>query len=222
MNVISGELSEITKDQAEAMPMSDAWKDESIPYQQLNLTNREVAAWLAGQSVAPFDVIRESLSGLSGSLLEIGCGVGHYNRVIRECGDFQYFGVDYSELAIALAMDDCFHVMDASQLDFSDNSFDIVISGCVLLHIVDWRTALKESARVARQYLILHRTPVSDEPTRYFHKKAYGVDCVEIHFNRAEIVVEAESHGFTLKKTFPVTKGQETLLFERSLFHHPV
>lgn len=218
---------EITEKQALETPLAEAWKDSSIPPQQYTLSEGEYQRWVAGTPVAPFDALRDCLKpiGDGKTVLEVGCGAGYYYNVLQHCGDYQYFGVDYSEEAIRIAKtrnESAFAVMDALLLDIDDRRYEIVISGSVLLHIVDWRRALKEAARVCSRYLILHRTPVQSQPTQYYFKNAYGVQCVEIHFNKAELLDECELNGFSLVRSLFVTVGQETLLLERALMHHPV
>lgn len=226
--VISQTYQEITLEQAMSEPLSEAWQNPAIANQQDTLASNEFEKWKAGKPLAPFDALQDCMKGLSRgqTILEIGCGTGYYLDVITWlCGGHDYFGVDYSAAAIDLAIEKRgphFRVMDATLLDFPNRAFSVVISGSVLLHIVDWRTALKEAARVCSDWLILHRTPVSDQPTKYFFKNAYGVKCVEIHFNRQELLDECALNGFSLSKSVFVTAGQESLVLYRELFHHPV
>lgn len=213
-------------DQAElaaASTFSDAWKDTSIPAQQLALTDAELARWSNGQPVPPFDALQScmrSIKAQADTVLEVGCGVGHNVEVIQESGDFAYTGVDYSEAFIRLAKSRRgwfdFAVMDALMLDYQDKQFDCVISGCVLLHIVDWRRALSETARVARHHVVLHRTPITKGETVYFFKKAYGVQVVELRFNEAELLTEMEQLGFTLQGKYGVSKDNFTYLLTRN------
>lgn len=218
--LVSGAYRQITQAEAIEHQHSDAWLDPSIPAQQLALTDKELMHWTAGESIAPFDALLSCMRSIPfGSVLEVGCGVGHNADVIREAGKFEYTGVDYSEEFIRLAKNHRparrFEVMDALLLDYKDQQFDTVISGCVLLHIVNWRRALSESARVARKFLVLHRTPTTHTETQYYFKKAYGVDCVEICFNEAELLQEASRCGFTLKAQYPVAGTHVTYLLER-------
>lgn len=226
---ISRDYVQTSEAEAVTRSLSDAWKDPSIPAQQLKLTDFEIARWLKGESVAPFDALRDVLLTMprQGTLLEIGCGVGHNADVVAAVSpDITYTGVDYSDGFIVAARARRpalrFEVMDALMLDYPDRAFDIVLSGCCLLHIVNWRMALKAAARVAKRHLILHRTPIAKE-TQYFFKKAYGVECVEIHFSEQEIVGETcDGHGFSPVRSIPLNGYQQTYLFERTLFHHPV
>lgn len=228
---VSTDFVEISEAEARANPLADAWQDPSIPAQQLKLTDGELLKWSkGGESIAPFDALSQAVlrtaqeSTFFQNALEIGCGVGHGVDIVRWSAG--YIGVDYSEEFIRVARERRpyakFEVMDALMLDYPDRSFDVAISSCCILHIVNWRIAVKEAARVAKRYLILHRTPVSSEPTRYFFKKAYGVQCVEIHFNEKEVLDEVAGNDFAKIAEFHAGTDQKTYLFERALAHHPV
>ena len=219
--MISGEYREIDKQRALDEPHVDAWRDSSIPAQQLELTDAELLRWTAGETIAPFDALRACMQSLSPStVLEVGCGVGHNADVVRASGEFVYTGVDYSDEFIRVAKNRRkwfdFAVMDALLLDYRDRQFDVVISGCCLLHIVNWRMALSETARVARKFVVLHRTPITQSETAYYFKKAYGVQVVEIHFNEAEIRSEMKQLGFAMHAKHFISTNNVTYLFRRS------
>jgi ubiquinone/menaquinone biosynthesis C-methylase UbiE len=152
-----------------------------------------------------FDTLVEPLARMrlpsGSSLLEVGCSSGFYSEVLSARGiDVRYTGADYSPAFIDLARR-CypglaFDVMDATRLAYSDSQFDVVVSGCCLLHILDYPAAIAETARVAARYAVFHRTPVQHlAPTRHFTKQAYGVTTLEICFNEAELVRLFAQHG---------------------------
>lgn len=218
--MISTDYRQITEAEAMQHQHPDAWRDPSIPAKQLELTDNELWDWNNGHPIAPFDALRACMQAIpAGTVLEVGCGVGHNADVVKASGDFTYTGVDYSEDFIRVAKERRgwfdFAVMDALMLDYQDKQFDTVISGCVLLHIVNWRTALSEAARVARKFLVLHRTPTTHGETAYYFKKAYGVECVEICFNESELLEEASRCGFKLGCAYPVAGNHVTYLLER-------
>ena len=53
-----------------------------------------------------------------------------------------------------------FKINDAADLNYTNNQFNIVISGCCILHIIDYKKAISETARTAKDYVIFHRTPI--------------------------------------------------------------
>jgi ubiquinone/menaquinone biosynthesis C-methylase UbiE len=59
--------------------------------------------------------------------------------------------------------------MDAINMSFDDNSFDIVTALEVLEHIKDYRTAIKEICRVARKFVIVTVPSKPDENPWHLH-----------------------------------------------------
>jgi SAM-dependent methyltransferase len=176
-----------------------AWQDSALPRRQRNLVDDQLAAFRRGQAVDVFDVMTQALRALPSdirgmSVLEVGCSSGFYSEVFEIAGlGITYSGCDYSDAFIALARQKYpalrFAVEDATAMNYRDDAFDTVISGCCLLHIPEFRAAVAETARVARRYAIFHRTPVVlGQPNQYFRKRAYGVETVEIHFNEPEFL----------------------------------
>ncbi len=92
-------------------------------------------------------------------VLEVGCGNGDLSVGIAKLG-FDVVGVDISKSGIQQAVDLTkkenlnakahFRVMDATSLDFADNSFDTVLITEVLEHIRDSRRLIKEAIRITR------------------------------------------------------------------------
>lgn len=90
-------------------------------------------------------------------VLEIGCGIGTDGAQFSEAGA-DYTGVDLTEAAIGLARDNFkmrdlrgeFRVADAENLDFPDESFDLVYSHGVLHHTPDIVGAVGEIHRVLK------------------------------------------------------------------------
>jgi len=90
-------------------------------------------------------------------VLEIGCGLGTDGAQFAGAGA-NYTGVDLTEAAIELArkrfelfnLPGQFQTADAENLDFADNSFDLVYSHGVLHHTPDTERAVKEIYRVLR------------------------------------------------------------------------
>jgi SAM-dependent methyltransferase len=201
----------------ESRRLRGAWQDVSIPSRQRDLVEKQLAAFRRREAVDNFDVMQASLRDLSllagpASLLEVGCSSGYYSEVIaRVSPGFAYSGCDYSpafiEMARRLYPDLSFEVEDATALHYDDDSFDVVVSGCCLLHIPDYRAAVAETARVARTHVIFHRTPVViGQPEKIYRKRAYGVETIEIHFNEPEFIALVQSNGLELIATHTLTE----------------
>jgi len=184
---------------ATGQQLRDSWKDATIPDRQRAIVEPQLDAYRSGEPVAVFDalvdILKFNIPSLAGQhLLEVGCSSGYYAEVfsIKKLG-LQYQGCDYSVPFIDLARRRhpgiAFEVQDATGLRYADARFDIVVSGGCILHIPDYERAIAEAARVARRWVIFHRTPVlsTSGPITYT-KKAYGVDTIEIHFNEQALV----------------------------------
>src|SRR5262245_16300825 len=175
---VSHSFIEISRDQATSQPFTDAWQNKDIPRQQLQLVREELSSWFEGRLFPLFDTLVNALKVIPSpapfpdyipSILEVGCGVGHYASIIHHTGVYRYVGIDYNAEAIRLAREEWrdlalntqFFEGEAANLYFQDKEVDVVISSAVLLHMLNWQEALAESARVAKSYLILHRTPIA-------------------------------------------------------------
>lgn len=196
----------------EAARLRSAWQADELPARQRDLVNHQLAEYRRGGPVDVFDVMVSALrklchEGERASVLEVGCSSGFYSEVFTVAGlPVDYTGCDYSTAFIELARQSYpglrFDVGDATALRYPDAAFDVVISGCCLLHIPEYEKAIEEAARVARRYVVFHRTPVvMGEPTKYFRKQAYGVETVEIHFNEDELLSIFYRHGLVLIET---------------------
>lgn len=197
----------------EAIPgeLAESWKDTGVPQQQYETcTKNEINNYKNQLPVLPFDVfidiLQENIPRLDDkTVLEIGCSSGYYNEVLRIKGiKAEYHGCDYSpafiELARQLYPGVDFQVQDACGLTYPDASFDIVVSGCCLLHIMDYDKAIAETARTAREYVVFHRTPVLHQTeTSYYIKTAYGVKMFEIHFNERELLGLMRRNGLKVE-----------------------
>ena len=90
-------------------------------------------------------------------VLEIGCGLGTDGAQFARAGA-DYTGVDLTEAAVELArknfklfnLPGTFRTADAENLDFNDNTFDLVYSHGVLHHTPDTARAVREIDRVLR------------------------------------------------------------------------
>lgn len=208
---VSSHYVEIARDEAllNENPLHQSWKSEVLPERQRILVDEQLAAFRNGQDIVVFRSLVESLRGLlregeTMSVLEVGCSSGYYGEVFRIAGlPVVYAGCDYSQAFVDLARarypEFSFMVEDATHLSYGDGEFDIVVSGCCLLHIPRYQAAVAETARVARRYAVFHRTPVVlGQPNKYYRKKAYGIETVEIHFNEPDFLALLDASGLEL------------------------
>jgi len=100
----------------------------------------------------------------SGStILDVGCGAGHYLRSLRERVDkeINYTGVDFSPGYIKLAQKAFgssakFAVGSIQEIPFESKRFDIVMANNIILHVPPTpEKAFKELLRVSKKYVII-------------------------------------------------------------------
>ncbi len=197
--------------------LRNSWQDDALPKRQRTLVDQQLSQYRAGASIDVFDVFVDAVRALpdlepGSSLLEVGCSSGFYSEVAEIARlPVGYVGCDYSDAFIQLAKEKypavAFSVADATALHYGDCSFDIVVSGCCLLHIPEYAKGVAETARVARRYAIFHRTPVVwGQPEQWYRKQAYGVETVEIHFNEPEFLTLLDDNGLELIATYTLSE----------------
>lgn len=217
---ISSRYVEITSNdsEGEAARLRDAWQATFLPERQRELVERQLTEFRSGVPVDVFDVMLTALHQLPEpvdgmSLLEVGCSSGYYAEVLQFGGlRLAYTGCDYAEAFIAMARQKYpglrFDVEDAAALRYADGEFDIVISGCCLLHIPEYERAIAETARVARRYAVFHRTPVVvGQPEKRFRKLAYGVETFEIHFKEPQFLALLVRNGLAPIATYTLSES---------------
>jgi ubiquinone/menaquinone biosynthesis C-methylase UbiE len=143
-------------------------------------------------------------------VLEVGCGSGYYSAVLGYLlhGDLRYCGLDYSNAMIDRARASYpsipFVVGDATNLPYDAKAFDIVFNGVSLMHIVDYRAAIREAARVASRYCVFHSVPVfTQHRTTFLTKYAYGAPVVEIVYDKQELFSLCNEAGLKIEREWP-------------------
>lgn len=228
-------MKEISEDEARLNILPNAWLDPSIPPQQLALVTQELDSWIQeSKPMMLFDTLRTCMTRIDmrskgqPKVLEVGCGAGHNSVVVDRAGAFQYLGIDYNPKFIELAIKNFafnkpninFRVMDALQINFPSQYFDVVLHSACLMHIHNWRAALDVASHKTNRYLVLHRNPISmKHRTRYFLKDAYGVQCLEIWLSEHDLFGAGGLVGFTLREMWETSRNLDcayrTYLFER-------
>ena len=194
--------------------LTQSWKDPGIPVRQGQVVESEIKRMYRGEVVRVFQAAVDAIKFTGredGTVVEVGCASGYYYEVLENLigKPIEYIGMDYSLPLILMARQKypavSFVVGDATELPFADGSRDVLISGCVMLHVPDYKRVIEESARVSRSWCIFHRTPVVQKlPTTCYTKRAYGVDMVEFVFNEKELLSLYLNCGLEHVKTLAV------------------
>src|SRR6266540_345644 len=98
--------------------------------------------------------------GAALDVLDVGCGVGHWGRLLADALDrpLRLVGIDREPEWIGEAFARArelrghwrYQIGDASHLPFADASFDLVTCQTVMIHLAEPRAALAEWTRVLR------------------------------------------------------------------------
>ena len=203
-----------------------AWKNPDLPLQQRALVQQQLLEMYKGNTPHPFTVLSGLLSPIvleGASILEIGCASGYNYEVLEYLlkRQLDYTGVDYSSAMIDMGKDyypeASFLIADGACLPIADREFRVVISGCVLLHTPDYAAHIAETARVAEQWIVVHRTPVCKvRQTICSSKMAYGVETVEFRFNEQELLSHFTRNGFILQQSVTYEDRPESDEYEVS------
>jgi arsenite methyltransferase len=160
-------------------------------------------------------------------VLDIGSGSGETVLAIAEKvgPSGKSVGIDFSPEGIKLAREQAkkrglegvaeFHQANAVGLPFPDNSFDAVISECVVCLIQDKQTALKEKARVLKTggRIIMHDVIThAPMPRAMREDKALYCECVGGAVSLSEYVDMMKKAGLTDIKTTDFTEDTEEMM----------
>ncbi|MBI3574933.1 MAG: class I SAM-dependent methyltransferase [Gammaproteobacteria bacterium] len=113
-------------------------------------------SWIAGRE---FDLMRRLLDApASATLLDVGCGTGHFSRRFAAAG-LRVAGLDPDaamlEHAYGLGGGVSYLLGTGTELSFGDNAYDYVTAVTSMCFIADPERALREMWRVARRAVLL-------------------------------------------------------------------
>lgn len=113
-------------------------------------------AWIADREFNLMMSMMRPVPG--GSLLDVGCGTGHFSRRFAGVG-LDVTGIDPDRSAIEFARNRngrvAYDIADARGLPFGDNAFDYVIAVTSLCFVAEPEQALGEMWRVSRKGVML-------------------------------------------------------------------
>lgn len=194
-----------------AAELAAAWQDPGIPERQYAIVKPELENYRKGGKCAPFDAfvrcmerLPEEMRWPATRLLDLGASGAFYKEILQQNSFWcDYTACDYNPAFKVLAEELYplvkFDVADARHLPYHDDSFNISISGGLIMHSIEYEQIIAEMARVTSEFIILHRTPVlTRKPTTFYVKTAYGVDVLEVHFNEDELLSLFRNQGLSL------------------------
>lgn len=87
------------------------------------------------------------------SILDVGCGTGCFTILFERYAPT--IGIDFSEKMLSVNPASTVKQMDATQLKFEDDSFDLVFCSQLLHHINNPMDVIREMRRVSKKYVVI-------------------------------------------------------------------
>lgn len=175
------------------------WDLPQVAAAQYALVTQEL---MNESEIGPYAAFRWAMDiiGLErGSLLDVGCGVGHYAVLCeRFYPAIRYHGTDLSDAMLVYARG-LAPLATFSVCEFHDNKFadyDIILTGQTIEQTDDPPEALDWLLTHARRYVILNRIRLTPDESHRFVESTY---CGQMGrtwlWNRADIIHRIEAHA---------------------------
>ncbi|MFC1700647.1 class I SAM-dependent methyltransferase [Patescibacteria group bacterium] len=159
------------------------------------------------------------------SLLDVGCGNGfftyYFDKICNTCG------VDYSKKMLQINPVKKVFLMDANNLGFEDNSFDVVFCDALLHHVENIDDAIKEMKRVSRKYVVILE-PNRNNPLMFLFSFLVKEERNALKFSLSYLKNRIKDNGLEVINSFsygimPPNKTPSFLLFlmQLSNFRQP-
>jgi SAM-dependent methyltransferase len=203
--------------------LSRSYMDTDIPAKQRALVDRQLQEMYRGEVPGHFLALANAFQEIITScddadkpltLLDAGCASGYYWEVLDYLlpHALSYWGTDFSQAMLGLACERYPDLrlarMDIRKLAWKAKSFDVVLSGAVIVHVREWGEAVAELARVTRKWLVLHRTLVCiDRPTFTRLEQHYDVNVYRVFVQERELITLLDDLGYQLKSQLDCHEG---------------
>lgn len=194
--------------------LSENWKAADIPALQRSVVEVQLKALHRGAVDPVFQAFQRALKCVDlvqFRLLDAACASGYYSEALQVLDQrkIEYVGSDYSPSMVELAQrcypHQRFEVQDLTRLTFAEKSFSVVMAAGVIEHVPNYTQALREICRVASDYVIIHRSPVTNGKNHEFTVGSqYSIETPRIFFSEKKLVTEFATLGFALTSSFEV------------------
>ncbi len=152
-----------------------------------------------------------------GKILEVGCGRGKTTKLINaHFKNSQILAIDFdlTQVQKAKSRDNNknieFRQMDATNLDFKNNSFDAAFSFNALHHIKNYPLALREIFRVLKKCGCFY---VMDLTKAFFYPFFHFFAPAEAYFSKEEFLGKIEKAGFRIEEI----RGGSRIVYAKAL-----
>lgn len=175
-------------------------------YQDIELDNDDLKSRIATRGLSKrSQVVMDNMEG--GKLLDVGCAIGNFLRMMQKFPGWDLHGIEISEHAARIAREKYqLNVYNGviEEAKYPPNHFDVVTLWDVLEHIVDPKSLLLEVNRVLKSSgnLILKIPNGGSWDAQLFGKYWSGLDAPRHYyvFKRNSITRLLELSGYRIKK----------------------
>ena len=137
--------------------------------------------------------------GQNTRLLDVGCGNGFFTYYFDRICDVT--GIDFSEKMIALNPVKKKAVMNAEDLKFDANSFDVIFCHALLHHVDDIDKVVQEMKRVSRKWIILLE-PNRNNPLMFLFSLLVREEWKAMRFSLRYMKNFVRRNGLSIHKSF--------------------
>jgi ubiquinone/menaquinone biosynthesis C-methylase UbiE len=135
----------------------------------------------------------------STKVLDVGCGNGFFTFYLDQIADA--YGIDFSERMIELNPVSHKAVMNAENMQFEDNSFDVVFCHALLHHVDDIDKVVQEMKRVSRKWIVLLE-PNRNNPLMFLFSLLVKEEWKAMRFSLRYMKRFVKRNGLTIEKSF--------------------
>lgn len=132
-------------------------------------------------------------------LLDVGCGNGFFTYYFDQVCDV--FGIDFSEKMVDLNPVKNKAVMNAEELKFEDNSFDVIFCHALLHHVDDIDRVVQEMKRVSRKWIVLLE-PNRNNPLMFLFSLLVREEWKAMRFSLRYMKKFVKRNGLTVNRSF--------------------
>ncbi len=135
--------------------------------------------------IKSFTVLAKEYLETSQKSIDLGCGTGSFTRRFAKHLKGSMIGVDISEASVKMAKQKNdgieYRQGDITQLDFPENTFDVVVFSGVLHHFGDFSSCLKEGYRILKKGgCLLSYDPHKYNPAMWLYRDESSPLCSKI------------------------------------------
>jgi ubiquinone/menaquinone biosynthesis C-methylase UbiE len=132
-------------------------------------------------------------------LLDVGCGNGYFTFYFDKICDA--YGVDYSEKMLELNPIKKTYHMDANDLKFEDNSFDVVFCHALLHHVENINKVIQEMKRISKKYIVILE-PNRNNPLMFLFCLLVKEERNALDFSRSYLANKVKRNGLRIVTSF--------------------